>query len=241
MTRVLVVRLEQGLVNGLHGKYYTWKGDFIPEDFSSLEKLYERIDPQVNFVWWDKPAPNVPADKFAVEWTGYLRVEKTGLYRFYIEVDDGGRLWIDDTLLIDAWKEQPPTVYHSDIVELAHGFHKILFRFFNNEVFAVVRLGWITPDGNAEIIPSENLVTKKSDIIEVRGLPEKYRVELWSGEPLLHAIVEGDKAVMDASKLKEPVDAYFKIYDEKGELIGESPVIRDVWGGDVFEITVRKE
>ncbi len=238
MSRILIVRLEQGLTNGLLGKYYTWSGDTVPKDFSGLEKLYERIDQQINFVWWDSPAPNVPADRFAVEWTGYLRIEKAGLYRFYIEVDDGGRLWIDDTLLIDAWREQPPTVYHSGIVELAHGLHKILFRFFNNEVFAVVRLGWITPEGRAEIIPSENLIVKKNDVIEIRGLPENYKIELWSGEPLLQATVKEGKALIDAVDLKEPVDAYFKIYNEDGELIGETPVIRDVWGGDVFEITI---
>lgn len=239
MPRILIVRLEQGLTNGLLGKYYTWSNNKIPEDFSKLKKLYERIDQQINFVWWDSPAPNVPADKFAVEWTGYLRVEKTGLYRFYIEVDDGGRLWIDDTLLIDAWKEQPPTVYHSDIVELVHGLHKILFRFFNNEVFAVVRLGWITPEGKAEIIPSEHLIVRKGDTIRVQGLPNNYRIELWSGEALLQAVVREGKALMDASKLREPIDAYFKIYNEEGRLIGETPVIRDVWGGDVFEISIQ--
>jgi len=239
LAKILVVRLEQGLVNGLLGKYYKWTNTSPPEDFSKLELVTSRIDPQVNFVWWDKPVPEAPADKFAVEWTGYLVVETAGYYRFFIEVDDGGKLWINNELLIDAWKEQPPTVYHSDIVELSIGYHSIKLRFFNNEVFAVVRLGWITPDGRAEIIPSKNLATRTGDKIVIKGLPKGYGVELWSGELLGKAIAnENNIAEISASELEVPIDAYFKVYDDKGKLIGETPIIRNVWGGDVFQLSI---
>lgn len=239
MVKILAIRLEQGLVNGLLGKYYKWSNSSPPEDFDKLELMASRIDPQINFVWWDEPAPNVPADKFAVEWTGYLIVETAGYYRFFIEVDDGGRLWVNDKLLIDAWKEQPPTVYHSDIVELSIGYHPIKLRFFNNEVFAVVRLGWITPDGKAEIIPPKNLATRMGSKVIVKGLPSGYHVELWSGELLGEAIVDDNKvAVIDVDKLEAPIDAYFKVYNDKGELIGETPIIRNIWGGDVLQLSI---
>ena len=238
LAKILVVRLEQGIVNGLLGKYYKWSNGRPSKDFKNLELVTTRIDPQVNFVWWDEPAPGVPADRFAVEWTGYVVVDTAGYYRFYLEVDDGGVLWVRDQVLIDAWKEQPPTVYHSDIVELSAGYHTLRLRFFNNEVFAVVRLGWITPDGKAEIIPSSNLVVRKGDYIVIKGLPQNYRIEMWSGELLESAIVKGEEARINASKLEEPVDAYFKVYDGEGRLVGETPVVRNVWGGDVFQLTI---
>ena len=35
----------------------------------------------------------------------------SGRYRFYLTIDDGGRLWVNNHLLIDSWHDQAATTY----------------------------------------------------------------------------------------------------------------------------------
>ncbi len=233
----MLVRTRPGKINGLIGKYYTWTGDEPPSDFDEEKLVDVRADCPIYFIWWDKPTPKVPAEFFAVKWKGYLKPPVEGEYRIYVVTDDGCRVWVDGNLVIDAWKDQAPTVYHSPPLLLSLELHELEVRFYNRYVFAVFQLGWIMPNGEAGIIPCEHLVSRWGEEVVVKGLADKYRVELWSGGKVGEAIVEGGKAIIDASKLKEPVDGYFKIYDENSNLVFESPVIRDIWGGDVFEFT----
>lgn len=231
------VRVRQGLTTGLLGKYFKWEGEEPPEIFKDENLLLTRVDEEINFVWWDKPADNVPEEYFCVEWSGLLKVPIEGRYRFYLVSDDGSKLWVDGELIIDAWKDQAPTVYHSDLFELSAGYHDILLKFYNRHAFAVIQLGWIRPDGISQIIPSENLMCKLEDTIEVEGLKPGFKVEVWSGKKLLEGVADNEgRAVIDSSKLQRPIDAYLKIYDDKLRLVIESPVIRDLWGGDKFHI-----
>jgi hypothetical protein len=50
------------------------------------------------------PHPSAPADYFSVRWSGYL-VAPAGRYRFRIEADDQGSVWIDDTCAARDWWE----------------------------------------------------------------------------------------------------------------------------------------
>lgn len=234
------VRVKQGLTKGLLGKYYKWRSEEPPEVFSEEDLLTTRVDEEINFVWWDKPAVEVPHEYFGVEWSGLLEAPVEGRYRFYLVSDDGSRLWIDGELIVDAWKDQAPTVYHSDLLEMSAGYHDILLRFYNRHAFAVVQLGWIRPDGVSQIVPSENLACKLGDTVEVEGLKPGFKVEVWSGRKLLEGVAGSDgRVVINASTLERPIDAYLKIYDENYNLVIESPVIRDLWGGDKFHIAKR--
>lgn len=231
----MLVRIRRGLINGLIGKYYVLREDQPPEkQFVKNNLKVTRIDPQINFVWWDKPAPEIPADFFGVEWTGYLKVDAGGLYRFYLLTDDGAKLWLNDEIIIDAWKDQAPTVYHSELLGLGAGYHKLHLRFYNRYAFGEIVLGWIRPDGVSEIIPQVNYIVPLDSKIVIKGVP--YKAELWSGNKILEGEATKGEVILDASKLTKPVDGYFRIYDAKGKLIFESPVIRDIWGGDVFQL-----
>ncbi|WP_239393409.1 PA14 domain-containing protein, partial [Frankia sp. CiP3] len=62
---------------------------------------------------WGNGAPDVPginADNFSVRW---VRTEKfaAGTVTFTAEADDGIRVYVDDTLVIDQWRDQGPTTF----------------------------------------------------------------------------------------------------------------------------------
>jgi hypothetical protein len=101
-----------------------------------------RDDVQIDFNWGNgSPAPGViNADAFFVHWTGQFDLP-AGWYRFMLTVDDGARLWVNDHLLIDAWRDQAAQTYNRDIY-LPGGLIPITLDYFENTGNAVVQLAW---------------------------------------------------------------------------------------------------
>lgn len=80
---------------GLLGEYYTahWTNNGTTVEFN--QKIFERIDGNINFNWYKlSPDSRLRDDKFAVRWTGYVKAEDAGDYVFRTWVDDGVRLMV---------------------------------------------------------------------------------------------------------------------------------------------------
>lgn len=71
---------------------------------------FTRVDPEINFEWTGKPDPSVRPDQFAVRWIGKVKAKVKGEHTFYTTSDDGVRLWVGGTKLIDNWTDHPPIV-----------------------------------------------------------------------------------------------------------------------------------
>jgi hypothetical protein len=151
--RVAFDMQQAGAEVGLKGEYYSSSG---PGEFTT--KITERTDSTVNFDWGNgSPAPGVPADLFAVRWTGSLNAPASGTYTIYVTADDGVRVWIDGNLVVDAWRVQPPTEY-SWTGLLSAGKHSIKIEYYENYYGAVIKLGWTMPGGSKTYpIPSSYL------------------------------------------------------------------------------------
>jgi hypothetical protein len=65
----------------------------------------------------------------------------TGYYTFYMTVDDGGRLWVDNAKLLDKWYDQPVTT-HSATMYLTQGYHSVKMEYYENVYYAVAQLYW---------------------------------------------------------------------------------------------------
>jgi beta-glucosidase len=66
-----------------------------------------RIDSQLQFNWsLFPPHPDVPRDWFSVRWTGELLSPITGELRIGLEGNDGFRLYVDTSLVIDNWEKR---------------------------------------------------------------------------------------------------------------------------------------
>ena len=88
-----------------------WRGEYYANtDLRGMPEIV-RDDHSINFDWgFGSPSPVVPSDKFSARWTRTLNLEP-GEYEFTPTTDDGVRLWVNGHLLIDQWREQPPTTY----------------------------------------------------------------------------------------------------------------------------------
>ncbi len=235
----ILVKTRSGLVKGVKAHYYSWSGENPPKELLGLTPLKEDVDEWINHVWWDSPIPGVPAEFFAIAWLGFIRVPSGGEYRFYVTTDDGSRVWVDGKLLIDAWKDQPPTTYVSEPVFLEEGYHRLKYYFYNRYAFAEAVLGWIPPHGSAGPIPKEAYYHNVSSKVSFTNLPEGYVVELIVGEEVVKKCTSHEGACEIPVIFDEmPLMAKVRITDESGREVftAEKPIV--LFGGDEYRATL---
>jgi glucose/arabinose dehydrogenase/endonuclease YncB( thermonuclease family) len=105
-----------------------------------------RCEPSINYDWsTGSPASGVGPDNFSVRWTGRHSFAASN-YTFAATADDGIRVWVDGTLLIDAWVDQPPTTYQNTR-GLAAGEHEVKVEYYENGGGASAQLSWQATGG----------------------------------------------------------------------------------------------
>jgi mono/diheme cytochrome c family protein len=114
----------------------------------------------VNFNWGSgSPGAGVNADNFSVRWTGKLAPGSSGSYRFQTYADDGVRLWVNGSLVIDNWTDHAPTTNSSATVSLTAGQKVTLtMEYYERGGGAVAALRWRLPGSkNYDTIPAASL------------------------------------------------------------------------------------
>ncbi len=118
-----------------------WRGDYWANSTLSGDALLVRNDSAVFFDWGSgSPAPNLPADQFSARWTRQLNFD-AGVYTFFLEVDDGARLFIDDQLVLDEWRAGSQRIA-SARVSLTTGQHTLRVEYFERTGNALARFWW---------------------------------------------------------------------------------------------------
>jgi type I phosphodiesterase/nucleotide pyrophosphatase/PA14 domain-containing protein/chitobiase/beta-hexosaminidase-like protein len=138
--------------NGIHYKYYQSKKEwkFLPV-FESLKPLksgttYEfRID-DINEV----------EGQYGIQYTSSIQIDITGEYRFYINSDDGSKLYINGDLVVDN-DGGHGTIERMGSVSLEAGRHKIKIDYHNQAGGAWLDAFYKGPDVPKQIIPADKL------------------------------------------------------------------------------------
>jgi hypothetical protein len=86
------------------------------------------------------PAPMLPVDRFSVRWTRTLEFS-AGLHRFHVQVDDGVRLWLDNSLVIDEWRDGALRQVSADRM-LSAGKHTLRIEYYDGAGTATIRVWW---------------------------------------------------------------------------------------------------
>jgi hypothetical protein len=77
--------------------------DYFENVWFFYTPVLSRIDAQVDFDWGTGTITPTAADYVSVRWSGRLLPRYSEVYTFYVDADDGVRLWINDVQLIDRW------------------------------------------------------------------------------------------------------------------------------------------
>ena len=138
--------------NGIRYKYYEGKKEwkFLPV-FESLKPLktgntYEfRID-NINEV----------GEQYGIQYVSFIQVDRAGEYRFYLNSDDGSKLYIDGNLLVDN-DGGHGTIERMGSISLESGRHKITVDYHNQAGGAWLDAFYKGPGIPKQIIPADKL------------------------------------------------------------------------------------
>lgn len=98
---------------------------------------------------WNSPHYLIPSDKFSARFTREETFE-TGYYTFHAVSDDGVRVWVDDRIVIDSWKNSDGTLKQGKVL-LEKGVHRIKVEYFDNTERANLKLNYFkTPNSSFE-------------------------------------------------------------------------------------------
>ena len=147
--------LDPGEPEGLQAMYY----DTI--DFTGQPT--ERVDAQINFNWaGDAPLPNLGSETFSVQWTGFIEAQHDEAYTFYTATGnrDGVRLWIDEMLVIDQWRNQAATEASSAPLRLeAQQDYAVRMEYFKDSGLGQAHLLWSSASTRKAVVPARVLTT----------------------------------------------------------------------------------
>jgi hypothetical protein len=150
-----VIQLSWRRVGG--GSATGWTGEYYNNRYLSGSPTFTRNDDSVYFNWkYDGPGNGVGADNFSVRWTKNLPVPRSGWYRFYARADDGIRLWVDNRLEINAWRDQGSTTYGTRWLYLNSGNHSVKMEYYEHGGCAYARL-WLLPAFRSEFYNNRTL------------------------------------------------------------------------------------
>ena len=117
-----------------------WQGEYFSNRDLSGNPALVRYDATIDFDWrLEAPAVGVTRDNFSVRWSGTFSFED-GRYRFSTTTDDGVRLYVDDQVVINAWRPMRGT--QTGYATLSAGSHKVRIEYFEGTQAALARVTW---------------------------------------------------------------------------------------------------
>ena len=140
------------------------QGEYFDNEELRGEPALVRTDERLDFHWGEGSySQKGPVDHFSARWTAYFVAPAEGDYKFYVSTDDGARLFIDDSLVIDDWRRHGETLNtyakHLD----AGKAYKIRLEYFEGTGTATARLGIGT--GEQRVTDAMKQLAAKADAV----------------------------------------------------------------------------
>ena len=112
---------------------------------------------------------------FAIDYTGKFWIAKPGRYRFNMMSDDGAKLYIDDSVVIDNDGVHPP-IWKDGVVDLIEGLHRIRVSYFQGPRWAIALVLKVSG-------PGEQLRVFSTDEFKPPPDPGEWRIQATPGTP----------------------------------------------------------
>ena len=145
------------LTSGVMYDYYQGTWQYLP-DFDSLT-AYD-TDRASNFDISSAP----DSDSFGFDFNGYIEIPSDGLYSFFVNSDDGSRLYIDDGVVVSNDGVHSESEAQGSVALLA-GKHKIRVTYFDNSGGNILEVRWAGPNFNPRAIPDSALFSGTLDLV----------------------------------------------------------------------------
>jgi len=169
---------DEGL-NGLSAAFYDNTA------LSGMPKVYTtgigQPDGRLVSTWGSGTAivPGLTAESFSLRLTGEIVFPQSGSYTLRVLADDGVRVWVDDMIVVDDWRDTSATWRQASVTAGAAGQAKrIRVDYYDAGGPAQLELHWTTPTGVQEVVPGVQLrprygLTTTTTEYESDGVPDK--------------------------------------------------------------------
>jgi PKD repeat protein/uncharacterized protein YraI len=120
--------------------YPDWKAEYYNNRKLQGSPVLVRNETKIDHNWGSGSLAGVPADNFSARWTRKVDF-KDGTYVFSVWVDDGMRLWIDDALVIDSWKDGKSRLIQAER-QISGGKHRVKVEYYERSGGAEIEVTW---------------------------------------------------------------------------------------------------
>jgi hypothetical protein len=131
--------MAQGPINPQHSDP-AWQASYWNNASLGGTPALTRADTNIDFDWGAGSPAGINSDAFSARWTRYIDVTP-GTYQFTVTSDDGIRLWVDGTMILDKWYPHAVET-HSAEAYLGAGHHLIQVDYFEQTGLAVAKVQW---------------------------------------------------------------------------------------------------
>ena len=108
-----------------------------------------------------QPAGLPGGDNWSARFTGEILLPQAGTYTFPTYADDGVRVWVDDTMVVDAWGGTPGWRSSAGFSNPTAGSrHRIHVEYYEATANARLQLDWVPPGGTQAVVPGANLAPR---------------------------------------------------------------------------------
>lgn len=136
---------------GLTAQYYT------DPNLSQLLLMRRDATVNVNLAAGKAPAAGMPASNYSIRWTGQIQANYTETYTFTTMSDDGIRLIVNGTTLINDWNAHSPKQDTATIALTAGQKYTIEVDYFQGSGTSVAQLYWSSAHTAKQIVPAAQL------------------------------------------------------------------------------------
>jgi hypothetical protein len=150
---------DAGIGTGVPGNYFTNNAlDGTPYTTRQDRKIYFTYfdgpseDDQGSPFWYDHAGykdhsdRNFPREHYSIRWLGRLKAPVTGNYALGFYMDDGFRIWMNDTVLVNDWKIHAATFDSVHVNLVAGRLYNFRVEYFQETKRAYMQWFWRRPD-----------------------------------------------------------------------------------------------
>ncbi|HEY3323601.1 MAG TPA: PA14 domain-containing protein [Planctomycetota bacterium] len=147
-----------GTGDGLYGTYFA--------NIDLTGTTANRVDTTINFNWnGASPISPCGGTNWSGRWTGQIEAQFSETYTLYTSSDDGVRMWINGTQVINNWTSHATTENSCTIPMVAGQMYDVQLEYFQGTGGSVLTLSWSSPSTNKCIIPQTQLYSYGSSIV----------------------------------------------------------------------------
>ncbi len=128
--------------------------NYFNQAFSSAEEILGKptktgVTDSIAFPSWI----GAKQEWFAFEYKGFLKIDKSAVYTFYVNADDGAVLYIDDILVVDN-DGFHYTQEKSGDISLGEGYHSFRLAYFEGKYTPVLEVKIMCQGLKKQALPS---------------------------------------------------------------------------------------